>query len=124
VLHALADFLERQFRGEDVVGRWGGEEFALGLFGIRRTAAAERIRHALRAFSNEEFPGREGQPFHVTVSAGVAEFPTDGADLEDLYRSADEALYRAKEGGRNRVEEALPGGRPKSFSPLPNVRLL
>jgi diguanylate cyclase (GGDEF)-like protein len=124
VLHALAAFLERQFRGEDVVGRWGGEEFALGLFGIRRAAAAQRIRHALRAFSNEEFPGRDGQPFRVTVSAGVAEFPSDGADLEDLYRAADEALYRAKDGGRNRVEEAFPGGRPRSFSPVPNVRLL
>ncbi len=124
VLHALADFLERQFRGEDVVGRWGGEEFALGLFGIHRAAAAQRIRHALRAFANEEFAGRDGVGFHVTVSAGVAEFPTDGAELEDLYRAADEALYRAKEAGRNRVEEALPGGPPKRFSPTPNVRLL
>jgi diguanylate cyclase (GGDEF)-like protein len=106
VLHALADFLERQFRGEDVVGRWGGEEFALGLFGIRRAAAAQRIRHALRAFSAEEFHGRDDVIFKVTVSAGVAEFPSDGPDLEDLYRAADEALYRAKDEGRDRVAEA------------------
>jgi diguanylate cyclase (GGDEF)-like protein len=106
VLHGLADFLERQFRGEDVVGRWGGEEFALGLFGIRRAAAAQRIRHALRAFSAEEFRGRDDVIFRVTVSAGVAEFPSDGPDLEDLYRAADEALYRAKDEGRDRVAEA------------------
>jgi diguanylate cyclase (GGDEF)-like protein len=112
VLHGLADFLERQFRGEDVVGRWGGEEFALGLFGIRRAAAAERIRHVLRAFSGEEFRGRDDTAFYVTVSAGVAEFPSDGLDLEDLYRAADEALYRAKAEGRNRVAEASAGSTP------------
>ncbi len=116
VLHALADFLERQFRGEDVVGRWGGEEFALGLFGIRRAAAAQRIRHALRAFSAEEFRGRDDVVFKVTVSAGVAEFPSDGPDLEDLYRAADEALYRAKDEGRDRVAEAV--------SSVPTLRAL
>ena len=104
--------LDRALTEESVDVTLPGEEFALGLFGIRRAAAAERIRHVLRAFSGEEFRGRDDTAFYVTVSAGVAEFPSDGLDLEDLYRAADEALYRAKAEGRNRVAEASAGSTP------------
>lgn len=110
VLQAFAEHLQRSFRSEDVVGRWGGEEFVLGLFGSRRADAAHRVRRILADFSRQEFAGRDGRPFQVTASAGVAELSSDGSNLEELYRAADDALYRAKRAGRDRVEEALPIG--------------
>jgi diguanylate cyclase (GGDEF)-like protein len=102
VLRRLGDLLRRSFRGEDVVARWGGEEFIVGMYGAPRHEAIERINELLKAFRHEEFDGA-GDRFSLTFSAGVAEYPADGADLEALYLAADEALYRAKSAGRDQV---------------------
>lgn len=107
VLRRLGDRLLREFRGEDVVGRWGGEEFVVGLYGMTREDALQRVLDVLEAFGSEEFRASTGNTFHVTFSAGVAAHPVDGTDLMSLYHAADEALYRAKAAGRNRV---LPAG--------------
>jgi diguanylate cyclase (GGDEF)-like protein len=102
VLRRLGDMLRRRFRDEDVIARWGGEEFVLGLFSLDRDGGIDRIAEILRRFRAEEFAG-EHEPFSLTFSAGVAEYPTDGADLESLYVSADKALYAAKAAGRDQV---------------------
>jgi len=62
-----------------------------------------RMHRALDAVRNEVFVGPGGEEFQVSFSAGVAEFPGNGLDLQALYRSADEALYNAKDAGRARV---------------------
>jgi PleD family two-component response regulator len=110
--------LTAAFRGEDVIGRWGGEEFVVGTYGMVRDDGIQRVAEVLESFRTEQFNGRDGRSARVSFSAGVAEFPLDGRDLTDLYRAADEALYRAKAEGRNRV---FPAGSARSASQHPDV---
>jgi len=99
VLVQLAELLRRNARETDIVGRWGGEEFLIicpetNLMLV--TALAERYRLEME---RNDF----GQVGQVTSSFGVTSIQ-EGDDVETLVRRADEALYRAKEFGRNRVE--------------------
>ncbi|BFR49731.1 sensor domain-containing diguanylate cyclase [Nitratidesulfovibrio sp. HK-II] len=109
VLRALAAICRAEVRDVDTVGRIGGEEFAVLLPDTapeEAMAVAERLRYAVEAAPLLT----SGGPLTVTLSLGVAASPPcDGAD--GLLREADRALYRAKAGGRNRVERAfdLPG---------------
>lgn len=114
VLAALASLLRRRLRESDVVGRYGGEEFGIL---IEDLAAPDVVRLLERL--REEFaalplgPGAGGASFHATFSAGVAMLDPSRMDLDDWRKAADAALYRAKNGGRNRVVLAdLPGGVP------------
>jgi len=107
-LRRLGDLLRRDFRDEDVTARWGGEEFLVGMYRQSREEGVERINELLQTFRKEEFTADNGQ-FSLTFSAGVAEYPADGDDIDGLYRAADEALYRAKSAGRDQV---MGGGEP------------
>jgi diguanylate cyclase (GGDEF)-like protein len=102
VLRRLGEHLRRAFRGTDVVGRWGGEEFILGMYGMARDNGVKRLAGVLEQFSTEQFKAG-GTTLRTSFSAGVAEYPTDGADVVTVSRAADEALYRAKADGRARV---------------------
>ena len=99
VLQRIAQVLQRTTRQSDFVARFGGEEFVVLLPEtplLEGLQVAEKIRAAVAA---------EDLPTPVTVSAGVATIPQPHIDSpEGLIASADAALYRAKEGGRNRVE--------------------
>jgi diguanylate cyclase (GGDEF)-like protein len=104
VLRAIGGFLRRAMRTEDLVARFGGEEFIIALRGIERPGvlvAAERVRAGVEALSIEH----QGVSLAVTVSVGVATLSPDRpyASVEALLTSADAALSRAKELGRNRV---------------------
>jgi diguanylate cyclase (GGDEF)-like protein len=103
VLRRLGDLLRHAFRGEDVVARWGGEEFVVALFGSTREAGVRRLTELLHLLNREPITAPDGRRFSVTFSAGVAEFSEDGADLDSLCRAADQALYLAKHAGRHRV---------------------
>jgi diguanylate cyclase (GGDEF)-like protein/PAS domain S-box-containing protein len=103
VLREAAAFLLKSVRAEDIVCRFGGEEFIviLPVADLKVTQArAERIRSKLR-----ELPVlHQGQPLGmVTVSVGVAELPQHGTSRKELIEAADAALYRAKREGRDRV---------------------
>ena len=101
VLRAFADVLRETLRDSDVAGRWGGEEFLLLLPGADEDGAvqlADRIRAAL---SSRTIPAAPG--LRVTASFGVAE-RASSSDTEQLVAAADEALYRAKRAGRDRIE--------------------
>jgi diguanylate cyclase (GGDEF)-like protein len=97
---ALADHLRTGVRGADVVVRYGGEEFAVLMPGVGTTGARARVE-ALRA-AWRRLPGG----LRPTLSVGIAAAPDHGVGLDDLMRAADEALYRAKHAGRDRVEVA------------------
>ncbi len=102
-LASIASVLIKAVRNEDVVARFGGEEFAIILRAIEIDAAqltAERLRKLV-----ENTPiGIDGKEQRATVSIGLASYPTTPCKtLEDLVEAADKALYRAKNGGRNRV---------------------
>lgn len=103
VLRRLSHMLLRHFRGEDVVARWGGEEFLVGMYGITKEVAVTRLEQLARRFAGEEFRSPKGEPFGITFSAGVAEYPKDALDLQGLLRAADQAMGRAKSQGRDRI---------------------
>ncbi|HEX8391271.1 MAG TPA: response regulator, partial [Longimicrobium sp.] len=110
VLARVGRLLQKRFRSEDVVARWGGEEFVIGMYGMDRADGVQRLAEALEVLREEKFHAR-GEAFSVTLSGGVADFPADGRDLASLYRAADAALYQAKAAGRDRIVPS--GWRPE-----------
>jgi diguanylate cyclase (GGDEF)-like protein len=103
VLKHIAATLEYHKRGEDVLGRIGGEEFLVVLPQHGREEcirAADRLRQAVEGARSHE----EVATPTATVSGGVAIFPEDGEDWDRLYMAADRRMYQAKRAGRNQVE--------------------
>jgi diguanylate cyclase (GGDEF)-like protein len=103
VLRRVAAALRQSFRGEDVVARWGGEEFLVGMYGMGSGDSVARLYRVLEWVRSQSFTVEDGSHLEISFSAGVAEFPHHGLDLHALYRAADEALYRAKNAGRSRI---------------------
>jgi diguanylate cyclase (GGDEF)-like protein/PAS domain S-box-containing protein len=111
LLRKVGAFLQSNTRGEDIACRYGGEEFMLVLPGASledTQQRAEDIRTEIIALQVHH----HGQPLRaITASLGVAAYPMHSTSDEDLIKAADQALYRAKARGRNRVEVAeLPAG--------------
>ncbi|MDO9225729.1 MAG: EAL domain-containing protein [Pseudomonadota bacterium] len=101
VLVAIAQRLKQVARGSDVVARLGGDEFALLLRGLPHMDKVERL--AERILSLTSAPCEiDGKRYELTGSLGITLFPLDSADPDTLLRHADQAMYQAKEGGRNR----------------------
>jgi diguanylate cyclase (GGDEF)-like protein len=103
LLRALGEFLQANFRGEDIVCRYGGEEFVLILPEAPMEATARRAEVLRERVKVLHVPHRGALLGGVTLSLGIAEFPRHGATTETLLRAADAALYQAKSGGRDRV---------------------
>jgi diguanylate cyclase (GGDEF)-like protein len=101
-LQALVRQVKTMLREQDLIARTGGEEFTVLLPDTPASAGivvAERVRQAIEAL---EVPF-ENQPIRFTVSAGVAQFDPSQGGWESMMRSADSAMYEAKEHGRNSV---------------------
>ncbi len=103
VLHRLGNFLQKAFRQEDVIGRWGGEEFIIGMYGTNKSDARSRLDEVRKQWHQEKIFTPDEELLQITFSGGVSQYTEDGKDLQTLYRTADSALYRAKEAGRDRV---------------------
>lgn len=103
VLRQVSSLFHQQVRKIDVVCRYGGEEFAILLTQTspeQAVSIAEKLRKMVAGW---QFPG---VPRTVTISAGAAAFPEHGTTRDELVKAADNALYAAKQGGRNRVSVA------------------
>ncbi len=103
VLAAVAARLSGCLRDVDSVGRYGGDEFVLLL---PHLAAAEVVTDVVRRIATalREPIQADGHELHLTASIGAAFYPTDGTNAEELLRSADAAMYRAKESGRDNLQ--------------------
>jgi diguanylate cyclase (GGDEF)-like protein/putative nucleotidyltransferase with HDIG domain len=107
VLRGIADVFRQELRHYDVPARFGGEEFSILLPETPPDEAfeiADRIRRAVAARFFEVETSSE--PIRVTISMGIASFPRNGDDMNELVHQADLAVYRAKLQGRNRVLDA------------------
>lgn len=103
VLQAMTQTARIILRDADIFGRLGGEEFAITLSETNLVSArhvAERLRHAISVIKIHN----HGSDIHLTCSLGVAAISRDIHSIEMLLKYADQALYRAKNAGRNRVE--------------------
>jgi diguanylate cyclase (GGDEF)-like protein/PAS domain S-box-containing protein len=106
LLQQVARILKNSIRSSDVLTRYGGEEFAIIMPTTDITGAldkAEKIRQGVESTNFDDVV--PGQSFKMTISIGTASFPMHGTEYDTLVGAADKALYKAKRGGRNRVEK-------------------
>ncbi|BAY22599.1 multi-component transcriptional regulator [Calothrix sp. NIES-2100] len=92
VLSRLGELLRQTFHTQDVVGRWGGTEFVVGMAGMTKSDGTQRLLELLKNWHQIEFTSANGENFHATLSTGVVEYPQDGANLQALYQAADAVL--------------------------------
>jgi len=106
VLKAVGLCLSDELRDYDSVGRFGGEEFVALLGGVNAETAVNIANRVLDRIRVIEIEVRDSTiPLQgLSASIGIACYPENGSDLEDLLHTADSALYRAKHAGRDRVE--------------------
>jgi len=119
VLRHFAGLAKNRLRGIDFFGRLGGEEFGVVLPGTDLVGAAEFAERFRRHVAESPAPSDNG-PISFTVSVGAADLDAQDSGPSSVLARADAALYRAKEGGRNRVEaarrvSALPHGRQRLY---------
>lgn len=106
VVSSFALLLTKSFRAEDVIGRWSGGEFTIGLYGTTKDLAAIKLARICGVLQQEKFLADAGGPFHTSASAGVAEYLVDGASVEELRKAALGALAQAKSAGVSQVAQA------------------
>ena len=101
-IREIGNIIKTSFQKTDIVGRIGGEEFAV----VLKNASLEEAKLVAEKFRETVATGivfYGGQEISLTVSIGVAAMHDDVNDIEDILKRADDALYRAKAMGRNRV---------------------
>ncbi len=108
LLRILARILIKSIRKPDTIARYGGEEFVIILPQTSKLDArnfSEKVRRRVEAYP---FAGKETQPGgNLTISIGISTFPEDGTDRYSLIECADQALYYAKNNGRNQVCDSI-----------------
>lgn len=103
VLATFGRLLRKRFRVEDVRGRWGGEEFILAFKHEKKETMQIALTRIMEELKQIQFHGENEETFSVTFSAGLASFPDEAEDLQELVKVADRRLYLAKERGRKLV---------------------
>lgn len=101
ILVMVAQRLKQVVRSMDLVARLGGDEFALVLSGLPNMDEIERLAGRVLSLTSTPFE-IDGHSYELSASLGITVFPFDGADTETLLRHADQAMYLAKQSGRNR----------------------
>lgn len=110
VLRAIGELLPKSFRGEDVVGWWGGAEFMIGMYGSSKEHAAIKLTQICAKIGEQTLPSDDGRSVRVACSGGVAQYQVDGDSVNALREAGLEALRQVRETGVNRV--GISGIRP------------
>ncbi len=103
-LKELGSLLKEYTRSSDVVGRFGGDEFIIVIFGASKKEAkivAERLRKKIK---ENIFLKEEGYNVKLTASFGIASFPEDATNVDELINKADKAMYKVKKAGKDGVQ--------------------
>ncbi len=103
VLRAIGELLPKSFRGEDVVGWWGGAEFLIGMYGSSKEHAAIKLTQICNKVAEQTSLADDGRAVRVQCSAGVAQYQTDGDTVGALRQKAMEVLHQVRKMGVNRV---------------------
>jgi len=103
MLRRLAHILQQELRNEDIISRWQGAEFIIGMYGMNRSDGVEWLAEVLETLRGIEFQISEGKTIYTTFSAGITQYPEDGKDLQNLYTTATVTLENAKKIGGNKV---------------------
>jgi len=111
VLIVVSDLLKDNIKSNDLVARIGGEEFAILFDNTSSTHAVAKAEFIRQAVLLAEIPSTSKT---ISVSIGISELEEDDESINQLLKRADNALYQAKENGRNRVETALTPEKPKN----------
>lgn len=109
ILKHFGDFLRLTFSDQAVVGRWGGEEFVIGLYGLSVAQGAQRLHGFLHSWQQASLSLIADLTCEVSLTAGIVAYPDDATDLQGLYRAADRALLEAK-------AKANKASKPRSLS--------
>lgn len=112
--HAAGDRILRQFgaclrstfRPEDVIGRWGGEEFVVGLYGVEETEGKQYLQDFLKSWQ-QVYRANKNTDLTVTFTTGLAVYSSETNDLQGLYQAADRALKKAKENSHKQTLAAI-----------------
>ena len=110
VLMGFAEVLKQDLRMSDFAARYGGEEFCVIMPTVRLEDAAGAICRVLKHLRVKAFRNERGGLFHVTASFGLVQLSDGHTGAADILRDADQALFRAKDTGRNRIVSSLPNG--------------
>lgn len=103
VLKKISQIFKSNVRADDMVGRYGGEEFIIMLPGLKSNESAEITKRLKESIENNPFPGGEQQPQgKLTVSLGLVTSLDEKISMKELIKEADDALYKAKKQGKNR----------------------
>ncbi len=103
VLRGVGELLPKSFRGEDVVGWWGGAEFMIGMYGSSKEHAAIKLTQICAKIGELSFPADDGRSVRVVCSGGVAQYQVDGDGVNELREAGLEALGQVRATGVNRV---------------------
>ena len=99
VLRSIGELLPKSFRAEDVVGWWGGPDFTVGMYGSTKEHAAIKLTQVCSKIGNQSFLSEDGQRVHVSCSAGVAQYQSDGDTVTALREEALKALEQVRATG-------------------------
>lgn len=103
VLRSIGELLPKSFRGEDVVGWWGGAEFMIGMYGSPKEQAAIKLTQICTKIGEQNFPADDGRSVRVGCSGGVAQYQIDGDSVDALRDAGLAALKQVRATGVNRV---------------------
>jgi diguanylate cyclase (GGDEF)-like protein len=122
VIKKMAELVQRNTRSSDLVGRYGGDEFIVLITSTTEGQAASFAENLREKISTTDIaiPGTGG-PIRITISGGLAIFPTHGQSTTELFRAADDALYASKRQGRNRVLLATSTGVDSGIAKSPDA---